>query len=84
MKKTTTRTARQVKTPAPTLLRTYRFDTKLVAAFEADCGRQLRNPRTVLEALMRRWLAATAEERDGIAAYHQRSGRRNGKPIKRP
>ena len=68
---------RREPTSTATLLRAYRFDSRLITAFEADCLRHLRNPRIVVEALMQRSLAADPKEPDAIATeYQQRVFRR--------
>ena len=51
--------------------RTYRFNARLWADFEADCARHLRNPRLVVEALARHWLDTDDKARAGIAQRHQ-------------
>jgi hypothetical protein len=51
-----------------TTQRSYRFDTQLFEAFEADCRKGLRNPNPVLSALVDHWLDACAAERERIAA----------------
>ena len=79
MKKTTTSASRHGKTTASTTLRAYRFDTKLFGRFEVDCDRHLRNPRTVLEALIFHWLHADASQRDAIAEQYQKVGRTSSK-----
>lgn len=49
---------------------TYRFNAKLWAEFEAECGRNLRNVRLVVEALVRHWLDAGPETKQAIARHH--------------
>lgn len=51
--------------------RTYRFNAQLWADFEADCARHLRNPRLVVEALVRHWLDADDKAKSFIAQRHQ-------------
>lgn len=51
---------------------TYRFNAKLWAEFEAECGRNLRNVRLVVEALVRHWLDAGPETKEAIARHHHR------------
>ena len=51
--------------------RTYRFNAQLWADFEADCARHLRNPRLVVEALVRHWLDTDDKVKGGIAQRHQ-------------
>lgn len=51
--------------------RTYRFNAQLWADFEKDCARHLRNPRLVVEALVRHWLDADDKAKANIAERHQ-------------
>jgi len=51
--------------------RTYRFHAQLWADFEKDCARHLRNPRLVVEALVRHWLDTDDKTKAGIAQRHQ-------------
>jgi hypothetical protein len=51
--------------------RTYRFNAQLWADFEKDCARHLRNPRLVIEALVRHWLDADDKDRSAIAQRHE-------------
>lgn len=51
--------------------RTYRFNAELWADFEKDCARHLRNPRLVVEALVRHWLDTDDKTRAGIAQRHE-------------
>ena len=50
--------------------RTYRFSSDLIAEFEEECVRHLRNPRLVLEAAIRHWLDADAKQKEAIARRH--------------
>ena len=50
--------------------RTYRFNAQLWADFEADCARYLRNPRPVVEALVRHWLDTDDKAKGTIAQRH--------------
>jgi hypothetical protein len=69
------RASKDGKVLSPTMLRAYRFDTKLFRQFETDCDRHLRNPRSVLEALIFHWLDATPAQQSAIAEkYHQVEG----------
>jgi hypothetical protein len=52
--------------------RTYRFNGKLWADFEEDCARHLRNPRLVVEALVRHWLDTDDKSKTAIAQHHQK------------
>lgn len=52
--------------------RTYRFNAELFTAFEDDCARHLRNPRLVMEALIRHWLDADPKLQAQIAEQHQK------------
>jgi hypothetical protein len=55
--------------------RTYRFNAQLWEDFERDCARHLRNPRLVVEALVRNWLDTDDKGRSAIAQhYEQQSG----------
>jgi hypothetical protein len=59
--------------------RTYRFNAQLWADFEKDCARHLRNPRLVVEALVRHWLDIDDKDRSAIAQRHEEwSGGSNG------
>ena len=51
--------------------RTYRFHAGLWAEFEENCARHLRNPRLVVEALVRHWLDTDDKARGGIAQKHR-------------
>lgn len=51
--------------------RTYRFNAELFTEFEDDCARHLRNPRLVMEALIRHWLTADAKLKGEIAEKHR-------------
>lgn len=51
--------------------RTYRFNAQLWADFEKDCARHLRNPRLVVEALVRHWLDADDKAKGVIAERHE-------------
>ena len=51
--------------------RTYRFNAQLWADFEKDCARHLRNPRLVVEALVRHWLDADDKAKAAIAERHE-------------
>jgi len=53
--------------------RTYRFNAQLWSDFEQDCARHLRNPRLVVEALVRHWLDTDDKSRGSIAEHHQNS-----------
>jgi hypothetical protein len=53
--------------------RTYRFNAKLWLDFEEDCAKHLRNPRLVVEALVRHWLDTDDKSRTAIAQHHQKS-----------
>jgi hypothetical protein len=52
--------------------RTYRFNAELWTDFEEDCARHLRNPRLVVEALVRHWLDTDDKSRTAIAQHHQK------------
>jgi hypothetical protein len=52
--------------------RTYRFHAKLWTDFEEDCARHLRNPRLVIEALVRHWLDTDDKSKTEIAQHHQK------------
>ena len=54
-----------------TVQRTYRFDTKVFAAFEEDCARHLSNPKRVIEALILHWLDAGPDARAIMAKTHR-------------
>ena len=71
--------SRRATDSSPTILRAYRFDAQVFARFETDCVRHLRNPRSVLEALILHWLNADAPQRDTIAEQYQMVGRTNSK-----
>ena len=81
MKKTTIGASRHGKTSVSTKLRAFRFDTKQFALFETDCERHLRNPRSVLEALIHHWLTANPRQRDAIAAQYQKIERRTSNKV---
>jgi hypothetical protein len=51
--------------------RTYRFHAGLWAEFEENCARHLRNPRLVVEALVRHWLDTDDKARGLIAEKHR-------------
>ena len=80
MAKSTPRSSQKTTVASSTILRAYRFETGLFKRFEADCARHLRNPRTVLEALIHHWLAANPKQRDLIAEHYQQVERAGGKP----
>jgi hypothetical protein len=63
---------KRVAAPAPTILRAYRFNADVMAAFENDCARHLRNPRLVLQALIHHWLEADSKAQMAIADRFQR------------
>jgi len=52
--------------------RTYRFNAQLWDEFEENCARHLRNPRLVIEALVRHWLDTDDKSRTSIAERHQK------------
>jgi hypothetical protein len=52
--------------------RTYRFNAKLWAEFEENSAKHLRNPRLVVEALVRHWLDTDDKTRTTIAQHHQK------------
>jgi hypothetical protein len=53
--------------------RTYRFNAQLWEDFERDCARHLRNPRLVVEALVRNWLDTDDKGRTAIAQHYEQS-----------
>ena len=53
--------------------RTYRFNAQLWSDFEEDCARHLRNPRLVVEALVRHWLDTDDKSRTSMAEHYQKS-----------
>jgi hypothetical protein len=52
--------------------RTYRFNAQLWSDFEENCAKHLRNPRLVVEALVRHWLDTDDKTRTAIAQHHQK------------
>jgi hypothetical protein len=62
--------------------RTYRFDAELWAEFEVDCKVNLRNPRLVVEALVRYWLEGGPKTSEFIAWHQQKCAA--GKTISKP
>jgi hypothetical protein len=51
--------------------RTYRFNSQLWEDFERNCARHLRNPRLVVEALVRHWLDTDDKGRSAIAQHYE-------------
>jgi hypothetical protein len=63
--------------------RTYRFNAELWAEFEVDCKLNLRNPRLVVEAMVRYWLDAGPKTSEFIAWHQQKcaDGRFSKPPV---
>jgi hypothetical protein len=62
-----------------TAQRTYRFNAELWTEFEVDCKLNLRNPRLVVEALVRYWLDVKTSE---FIAWHQQKCADGGRMSK--
>jgi hypothetical protein len=59
--------------------RTYRFNGQLWADFEENSAKHLRNPRLVVEALVRHWLDTDDKTRTAIAQHYRKvSGDQTG------